>query len=177
MFCDLAIRINGGVLIHEVPFKEREDGARDYSAFEQYLGRKASHGCVRIQRLPNEQGMNMRWLWDHLKRRSKVLVWDDEGRALAPPDPALPVFYNPLGGKNYHLNPMCPSVKDRFLPLTEFMYGELNMEPYDTLTPCAVCNPPPRHEDESVYFVPEDILGEVGEASETDQEVDPETYL
>ncbi|MCL1855476.1 MAG: L,D-transpeptidase, partial [Clostridia bacterium] len=140
MQCDLAIRINGGVLLHEVPYLEMADGTRGYDYFRPYLGQKASHGCVRVQDKPNDQGMNMRWLWDHLKRNAKVLIWDDEGREMPPPDPALPVYYNPDGGKNYHLNQYCPYVKNRFLPLTGFMYGELNFEPYDRLTPCATCN-------------------------------------
>ena len=158
MFCDMAIRINGGVLLHEVPFKDK-DGYRDYSAFVQYLGHKASHGCVRIQKDVGADGKNMRWLWNNVKRNTKVLIWDDEGRSLPPPDPALPVFYNPNGGKNYHADQMCSYVKDRFLPLTEFLYGELNMDPYTKLTPCDHCKPPARHEDEEAYFVPEDILG------------------
>ncbi len=167
MSCDLAIRINGGILLHEVPFIEGEDGARGYDYFRPYLGKKASHGCVRVQDKPNPQGMNMRWLWDKLKKNCKVIIWDDEGRELPPPDPALPVFYNPEGGKNYHLDQRCPYVKDRYLPLTEFMYGELNTSPYDNLTPCMTCNPPPRHGDASAYFeVPDEVLGNVTEGDE-----------
>jgi hypothetical protein len=161
MMCDLAIRINGGVLIHEVPYLENEDGSKAYDYFRPYLGQKASHGCVRVQDKQSGEGMNMRWLWDNLKRGSKVLVWDDQGRTLPPPDPALPVFYNPKGGKNYHLNQMCPYVKNEYLPLVGFLYGELNFEPYDKLTPCTTCNPPARHEDEAAYFdVPPEVLGE-----------------
>lgn len=174
MFCDMAIRINGGVLLHEVPYKARADGGRDYSAFVQYLGQKASHGCVRIQKDRNAEGMNMEWLWNNLKRNAKVLIWDDQGRSLPPPDPALPVYYNPNNGKNYHLKQNCPGVKDRFLPLTEFMYGELNMAPYDQLTPCSTCKPPERHEDEAAYFVPDDIVGDYTETAESDEET-PDT--
>ena len=179
MQCDLAIRINGGVLLHEVPHKETAEGGRNYAAFEQYLGRKASHGCVRVQRTRNAEGMNMQWLWNNLKRNAKVLIWDDVGRSLPPPDPALPVYYNPDGGKNYHSVARCRAVRDRYLPLTEIFYGELNTPPYDALTPCGTCNPLPKYEGDEAYFsepVPDDIWGDVDEASELEQEVDPETY-
>ncbi len=180
MFCDLAIRINGGVLLHEVPHKQGENEYRDYSAFEQYLGQKASHGCIRVQRKANDKEINMKWLWDHLKRDAKVLVLDDRGRSLPPPDPNTQLFYNPEGGKNYHALARCPGVKERFLPLSPFLYGELLMAPYDTLTPCPVCDPPSRYEgEEGIYFaeeVPDDIIGGENDASEIDQEVDPDTY-
>ncbi len=172
MLCDLAIRINGGVLLHEVPHRMMADGTPDYEVFEKYLGQKASHGCVRIQRKKNAQGMNMRWLWDNLKRSAKVLVWDDKGRSLPPPDPDLPVFYNPDGGKNYHLDQNCPYVKDRFLPLTGITYADLFTDKYKKLTPCATCNPPSRHDDPSVYAVPDDVIGQEDGSTETDQEVD-----
>ncbi len=86
MICDLAIRINGGILIHEVPHKERADGSRDYSSFEGYLGTKQSHGCIRVQRLKNDDGYNMRWIWDNFKRGKpyKVIIWDDLNRVDSP---------------------------------------------------------------------------------------------
>ncbi|MDR3051384.1 MAG: L,D-transpeptidase [Oscillospiraceae bacterium] len=182
MLCDLAIRINGGVLLHEVPHKAQADGSRNYAAFEQYLGQKASHGCVRVQRTKNEQGMNMAWLWKNLKKNAKVLIWDDKGRSLPPPDPATPMYYNPDNGKFYHSMARCPGVKDRYLPLRAFTYGELNAPPYDRLTPCATCNPPPRYEGAEAYApdeadVPDEVLGDISEdASETEQEVDQATY-
>jgi hypothetical protein len=166
MYCDLAIRINGGILLHDVPYIQREGGEPNWAPFEQFMVKKASHGCVRVQRAQNEQGMNMRWLWNNLSRQCKVLIWDDRGREHPPPDPALPLYYNPNGGKNYHSNQRCPGVKNRFLPLTGFYYGELIHPPYDKLTPCATCDPPPRHEDESIYFVPEEVLGFYDEAWE-----------
>jgi len=166
MYCDMAIRVNGGILIHEVPYVIRDNGNRNYASFEQFLGRKASHGCIRVPRDTNEQGMNMRWLWQNLKRQCKVLIWDDAGRSLPPPDPALPVYYNPDGGKNFHLNQMCPGVKDRFLPLTGLVYADLYTPPYDKLTPCTTCDPPPRHEDAAYYEVPDEIHGVVDEGWE-----------
>jgi hypothetical protein len=45
---------------------------------------------------------------------------------------------NPNGGKNYHEEQYCSAVKDRYLPLTEFKYGELDTT-YKKLTPCSSC--------------------------------------
>ena len=86
MICNDAIRINGGILLHEVPHKERADGSSDYSAYEPLLGQKASHGCVRIQRQKTDNGYNHRWLWNNLKRGApyRVLIWDDKNRIDSP---------------------------------------------------------------------------------------------
>ena len=77
------------------------------------LGRKASHGCVRVMHTANEQGLNISWLWDNLKRNTKVLVWDDDGRVTPYPDADLQLYYNPNGGSNYHLDQNCSGVKEK----------------------------------------------------------------
>ena len=130
-----------------------EDGnelSRDYDRCERYLGEKASHGCVRIQRMETPEGANARWLWDNLSRdsgaRTKVIIWDDAGRVLGYPDDAVTLYYNPNGGKNYHSSAKCRSVKEKFWPLTAFSYGELDDAPYAKLTPCPACAPQLRHE-------------------------------
>lgn len=140
--CDMAIRINGGVLLHEVPFEELADGTRRYTKFEQNLGRKASHGCVRVQRTRNGQGQNMQWLWKNLKRGAKVLILEDSGRALPPPDMNAPVYYNPNNGQNFHGDPYCSHVLKRHLPLAMLTLADLYAAPYDALTPCPYCAPP-----------------------------------
>jgi len=86
MVCDMAIRINGGVLLHEVPHKVNADKSRNYSSFEGWLGTKQSHGCVRIQRLKNEDGYNCAWLWNNIKKNKpyKVIIWDDLNRYDSP---------------------------------------------------------------------------------------------
>ncbi|WP_102409773.1 L,D-transpeptidase family protein [Beduinella massiliensis] len=174
MYCDLAMRINGGTLLHEVPHKLSSDGStRRYANFEAYLGQKASHGCIRIQRAKNEQGQNMRWLWDNLKKNTKVLIWEDKGRTM--PDPELPADDTPLyrnldGGKMYHAVAECPNVKKRFLPLTgDFTYGDLDTAPFDKLTPCPDCHAPLRKEtilenwkkaaEQIGAAIPDDVLG------------------
>lgn len=141
MYCDMGMRINAGILIHEVPCLIREDGVRNYAPFETALGRKASHGCVRVQRVENAQGVNMAWIWKNIKLNTKVLIWDDVGRPIPLPDFDLPVYYNANGGQYYHLDQNCPSVKDKYLPLTHIVYGELD-EKFPKLTPCSKCLPP-----------------------------------
>ncbi len=146
-----ALRINGGTLIHEVLHDVAADGkTKLYDAYEPELGKKASHGCVRVQRRKNEQGMNMLWLWDNLKDHAKVFIWDDKGRRMPDPeipDPATPLYRNPDGGSNYHLDQNCSGVKDKFLPLTgDFTYGDLESDAFRKLTPCVYCAAPAKLE-------------------------------
>jgi len=155
LYCDMGIRINDGILLHEVPCLIEVDEVtgeekRDYDRCERYLGEKASHGCVRIQRAKSPEGASIRWIWDNLSRqssaRSKVIIWDELGRTLGYPDGSLPLYYNPEGGRNYHSHPYCQAVKERFLPLTAFRYDELEDKPYKSLTPCPACSPQLRME-------------------------------
>lgn len=78
----MAIRINGGILVHEVPHKLNADGSKNYSSFEGYLGTKQSHGCIRVQRKKTPEGYNQQWIWDTFKRGKpyKVIIWDDVNR-------------------------------------------------------------------------------------------------
>ena len=149
MTCDYGIRFNDGDLIHEVPHLLEEDGKKNYWYCERYLGEKASHGCIRVQRLPSAKGINMEWLWDHLRGEmgTRIIIWEDwAGRTIAYPDDSTPVYYNPKGGQNYHGSDMCNGVRNEYLPLTAFTYGELDNEPYAKLKPCEYCVPPRRAE-------------------------------
>lgn len=146
MYCDMALRINGGILIHEVPCFIKED-VRYYETFERQLGKKASHGCVRVQQEKSSEGINMRWLWDNLKKNTRVFIWDDVGRNIPVPDAATPLYYNPDGGQYYHSDQNCSSVKSRYLPLKGFTYGELESEPYLKLSGCPACSPPKRQSE------------------------------
>lgn len=147
LFCDMGIRINDGILLHEVPciIKTAEDGTetKDYSRCERYLGEKASHGCIRIQKEKTPEGINMKWLWDNLSRKpyTKVIIWDDAGRILDYPDDDYLLYYNPKGGKQYHSSADCALVNKRYLPLTAFTYGELEDSKYSKLTRCPGCAP------------------------------------
>lgn len=144
-----AIRINGGTLLHEVLHDVAADGkTRIYDNYEPQLGQKASHGCVRIQRRENEEGQNMLWLWDNLELKTKVFIWDDQGRKMYDPevpDPSLQLYRNPNGGSNYHLDANCSGVKEQYLPLTgDFTYGDLEKDEFRKLTPCVYCAAPQR---------------------------------
>ena len=145
--CAMGMRINGGCLIHEVPYLTNAvTQYRDYSAQEAQLGTKASHGCVRVQRKNNSDGMNMTWLWNNIKVNTKVLIWDDApGRFYEYPSDDMMLYYNPTGGKFYHLDQNCRSIRDRYLPLKgSFTYAQLDDAEYRKLTPCSSCNPPIR---------------------------------
>ncbi len=140
LYCDYGMRINGGCLMHEVPCIINETtGYKDYSSTIPKLGSRASHGCIRIQKAENEQGQNIKWIWDNIKNGTKVLIWEDSGRYMDYPADDLAIYYNPEGGKYYHTDQYCSSVKDRYLPLKEFTYGELETGDYKKLTYCPYC--------------------------------------
>ncbi|MBR5302433.1 MAG: L,D-transpeptidase family protein [Clostridia bacterium] len=141
-----ALRINGGTLLHEVLHDVGADGkTKIYDNYEPQLGYKASHGCVRIPRRKNADGINMQWFWDNLEKNTKVFIWEDKGRRMYEPelpDPSTVLYRNPNGGSNYHLDQNCSGVKEKFLPLTgDFNYADLDGE-FKKLTPCVHCGAP-----------------------------------
>ncbi len=141
MICATALRFNGGDMIHEVPHKIGYDGKKLYERWEALLGQKASHGCVRTQRIPTEKGLCARWLWDNIKRNTKVVIWDDAGRKMPYPDDGKKLFYNPAGGSKYHADQLCSSVRDKYLPLEAFTYAELDSGEFLQLEACTKCQP------------------------------------
>lgn len=141
MICSMALRFNGGDMIHEVPHVLNADGSSNYKKWEAKLGTKASHGCVRTQRVKNADGLCATWLWKNLKRNTKVLVWDDKGRMYPYPADDLQVYYNPEGGQYYHSDADCESVKKKFRPMTGLNYGNLDLPQYTELEPCLTCRP------------------------------------
>lgn len=148
LVCGLGLRFNSGDLIHEVPHTVNADGSKNYKNCESKLGTRASHGCIRVQRLRNADGINMRWIWDNIKVGTKLVVWEDyQGRQIPVSADDTPLYYNPNGGSNYHSTATCTGVKSQYLPLTAFTYGELDTGAYAKLTPCAYCCPPARRAD------------------------------
>ena len=142
LVCGLGLRFNSGDLLHEVPHTVNADDSKNYKNCEPKLGARASHGCIRVQRLRNADGINMRWIWDNIKNGTKLIVWEDyQGRRVATPADDTPVYYNPNGGSNYHRAETCAGVKSQYLPLTAFPYGELDTGAYAALTPCPYCCP------------------------------------
>lgn len=148
LVCGLGLRFNSGDLLHEVPHTVNADGSKNYKNCEPKLGTRASHGCIRVQRLKNAQGINMRWIWDNIKVGTKLVVWEDyQGRQIPLPADDTPLYYNPKGGTNYHTTATCTGVKSQYLPLSAFTYGELDSPAYASLTPCPYCGTVSRRAD------------------------------
>ena len=154
LFCDMGLRVNSGILLHEVPcvVKINEvtgEQIKDYSRCERYLGEKASHGCIRVQKELTPEKVNMKWLWDNLPRKPyvKIIIWDEIDRTIEYPDDEFLLYYNPNGGKQYHSSPNCALVKEKYWPLSSFTYGELDDSPYNKLTRCPGCAPQLRREE------------------------------
>ncbi len=146
MICSMAIRFNGGDLLHEVPHSENKNGEKYYGTFEPSLGTKASHGCIRVQRRRTPQGVNMAWIWSNKKNNTRIVIWEDwQGRQVSPPSPDTVIYYNPKGGSMYHSCETCYSAKGK--TFTAFTYGELDDPAYAKLTCCPWCNPPLRLKD------------------------------
>ncbi len=160
LWCDQAIRFNGGDLLHMVPAVYRgenvgvyADGSGDFSVCESALGSRASHGCIRVQRKENADGYSHSWIWNNLRyeKNIKLIVWDDDGRRLEEPDAGAVMYYNPDGGEKFHADQYCPGVKDRYLPLSPIQYSTLARYPYTKLTPCSSCQAPERPEVVSTW--------------------------
>lgn len=146
LICRMGLRFNSGDLLHEVPHVLNADGTRSYKSCEPKLGQRASHGCIRIQRRQNADGINMYWIWNNIKTGTKLVVWEDyAGRQIPLPDDSTPLYYNPDGGSYYHSTDMCPGIRDAYLPLAgTFTYGQLEDSAYASLTMCPNCIPPLR---------------------------------
>ena len=150
MICSYALKFNAADYIHEVPHKENKDGTKNFRGFEEILGTRASHGCIRVQAKKNADGYNMSVLANLIKKRKdkncvKLVIWEDyQGRQVTIPDDDTPLYYNPKGGTYYHAVANCSSIKKKFLPLTAFSFGELDDGKYSKLKMCPYCMPTPR---------------------------------
>lgn len=139
MTCEKGIRFNHGDLIHTVPYV----GGKNYAPFEEVLGERASHGCIRVQRKRTPEGVNMTWLWNRYKRNTKMVIWEDWAGRTSPETPMdTPVFYNANGGKDYHSQETCYGVRDEYEPMTAITYQDLFGPEFGHLKACAYCVPP-----------------------------------
>lgn len=147
--CEEAIRFNDGDLLHCVPYTLNANGKKDYTAYERAIGKKASAGCIRVQRRRTANGVNMHWLWNRLydQKHTKLLIWEDvPGRQLAAPPADTPVYVLPRLSHAYHSQSSCFDIDPIYYPFQEITYGQLAEEAYAQLHPCTFCNPPLRVE-------------------------------
>jgi len=142
MFCPMGMKFNDGDLLHEVPYIQRyEGGSKIYSATEPFLGSRASHGCIRVQRRENADGYNMEWIWDHRKDLGRIVVWEDwQGRQINYPADDTILYYNPNGGSYYHAAEKCDSAKAT-ITFDPFTYAELDTGAFAKLDFCPYCVP------------------------------------
>ena len=142
MFAPMGMKFNDGDLLHEVPYVQRSGSStKIYSTTEPYLGQRASHGCIRVQRKKNADGYNMEWIWDNRKDIGRIVVWEDwQGRQVAYPEDDTVLYYNADGGSYYHKEDHCDSAKDSIV-FTPFTYAELDTGVYAELEFCPYCAP------------------------------------
>ncbi len=142
MFCPMGMKFNDGDLLHEVPYIQRsEGGSKIYSTTEPYLGQRASHGCIRVQRKENADGYDMKWIWDNRKNIGRIVVWEDwQGRQIPYPADETVLYYNADGGSYYHAADHCDSARDDIV-FTPFTYAELDTGDFADLEFCPYCVP------------------------------------
>lgn len=142
MFAPMGMKFNDGDLLHEVPYVQRSgSNSRIYSSTEPYLGQRASHGCIRVQRKENSDGYNMEWIWDNRKDIGRLVVWEDwQGRQVSYPADDTILYYNADGGSYYHKAEKCASAKDSVV-FTTFTYTELDTGDFAELEFCPYCAP------------------------------------
>ena len=148
MFAPMGMKFNDGDLLHEVPYVQRSGSkTKIYSTTEPFLGQRASHGCIRVQRKLNADGYNMKWIWDNRKDVGRIVVWEDwQGRQVSYPAEDTVLYYNADGGSYYHKEDHCDSAKDHIV-FTPFTYAELDTGDYAKLEFCPYCAPALRKEE------------------------------
>ena len=138
MYCPRAIRFNNGDLLHEVPYVDR-GGRQIYSASEPMLGTRASHGCIRVQRKVNPEGLNQEWLFNNYRPNIKILIWEDwQGREIPVPADDTVFWRNPKKADYYHCSPQCRALDTR--NPAEITYAELSAGDAE-LKMCPSCAP------------------------------------
>lgn len=76
---DYPIRLHGKYLLHTVGYQTGSN-PRIYTEELNNLGSPASHGCIRMDVRPAEDGsgLNAWWIWTHLPRDTRVIVVEGE---------------------------------------------------------------------------------------------------
>ena len=138
MYCPRALRFNDGDLLHEVPYIEK-NGIVDYSLTEPKLGTRASHGCIRVQRKLNPDGLSQAWLYDNYRMNTKILIWEDwQGRQIPVPEDGETFWYNARRNDYYHSADNCRLMGTR--TPQQIGYAELS-ERGQKLKACPACGP------------------------------------
>ena len=138
MYCPRALRFNDGDLLHEVPYIEKNEIV-DYSMTEPKLGIKASHGCIRVQRKKNPEGVNHEWIYTNYRQNTKILIWEDwQGRQIPVPADDAVFWRHPTRTDYYHCSDHCPLLNTK--NPKEIAYGELSGEG-SKLKACPACGP------------------------------------
>lgn len=147
MLCDKAIRFNFGDLMHEVPHIPK-NGKKNYGAFEERLGQRASHGCIRVQRKATALKTNMGWLWKSLngEKNVKLMIWEDGlGRTIPYPDASRLVYIvDKENTRWYHDKDHCINIRKQDEPMKAISYEDLEDGKFGDLKPCTYCVPPLR---------------------------------
>lgn len=142
--CALALRFNDGDLLHEVPYIAGENG-RDYSVNEPKLGKKASHGCIRVQRQATPEGVNQKWLWNNYKKNTRIMIWEDwQGRQIPLPSADTVLWCLKRKTGYYHTSEKCGALRGK--RTVSITYGELEKEENLKLKACPLCAAPGRAE-------------------------------
>ena len=141
MYCPRAIRFNDGDMLHEVPYIEKNEIV-DYSMTEPKLGARASHGCIRVQRKKNPEGVNHEWLYTNYRANTRILIWEDwQGRQIPVPADDTVFWRHPSRTDYYHRSDRCPLLNVRS-PM-EITYAEVSAET-SKLRACPACGPAPK---------------------------------
>ena len=144
MYCPRALRFNDGDLLHEVPYVSRDE-KRIYSVTEPKLGTKASHGCIRVQRKQNPEGLNQEWLFSNCAMNTKILIWEDwQGRQISIPANDAVFWRHPTREDYYHCSDHCSLLGTR--TPQEVSYEALSAED-SKLKACPACGPAPKKKD------------------------------
>lgn len=144
MVCAMAFRYNNYDLLHEVPYTPTQSGKKNYWAQERWLGQKASHGCIRVQRKLNADRQNMKWLWETLYDQvgTRLVIWEDApGRVMPYPAEDTLLYYSPHKMERYHKAPQCYGMPKNNQPTESFAFSELDSAPYREMTQCPYCFP------------------------------------
>ena len=121
------------------------DGTHNYKSTEKDLGKKKSHGCIRVQRFPTPDGINMAWIAQRVRKldligKVKIVIWEDwQGRQLPVPEDDTLLYYNPNKGQYYHRYDHCRNGKG--ITFTPFSYAELDESGFSKLIACPYCIP------------------------------------